>query len=109
MTEKLYYTIGEVAKMLEVKSSLIRFWEQEIKIIKPKKNSKGYRIYTKEDIQKLKLVYHLVRERGMTLKGAEQKVKDGRTEAEMNLDVVNRLKNVRETLLALKKQIDTTP
>ncbi len=106
MANKLYYTIGEVAKLLDVKPSLIRFWEQEINIINPKKNNKGYRIYTQDDIDKLKLVYHLVREKGMTLKGAEQKIKDGKTDAERELEVVNRLKNIKETLLALRKQLD---
>ncbi len=106
MTEKFHYTIGEVAKKLNVKPSLIRFWEQEINIIKTKKNNKGYRIYTEEDIEFLRLIYHLVRERGMTLKGAEQKIKDGKSDAERELEVVRRLATVKETLLALKKQLD---
>ncbi len=70
--EKVYYTIGEVAEMFDVNTSLIRFWEKEFDIIKPKKNKKGNRLFTKQDIDNLHIIYHLVKERGMTLKGAKE-------------------------------------
>ena len=71
--EKLFYSIGEVADMFKVNTSLIRFWEKEFDIIKPKKNKKGNRLFTKEDIENFHIIYHLVKERGMTLKGAKMK------------------------------------
>jgi DNA-binding transcriptional MerR regulator len=74
-TEKLFYKIGEVAEMFDVNVSLIRFWEKEFDILKPKKNKKGNRLFTKKDIDNLKIVYHLVKERGFTLEGAKQKRK----------------------------------
>lgn len=70
--EKVYYTIGEVAEMFDVNTSLIRFWEKEFDIIKPKKNKKGNRLFTKQDIDNLHIIYHLVKERGMTLKGGKE-------------------------------------
>ena len=73
--KKLYYTIGEVAKMFNVNTSLIRYWEKEFSIIKPKKNRKGNRLFTPKDIENIKLIYHLVKERGMTLQGAKKKLK----------------------------------
>ena len=72
---KLYYSIGEIAKAFDVNASLIRFWEKEFDIIKPKKNAKGNRLFTSNDIANLKLIYNLVKERGFTLEGAKQKLK----------------------------------
>ena len=73
--EKKYYTIGEVAEMFGVANSLIRFWEKEFDIINPKKNKKGNRRYTKDVIENIKLVYHLVKEKGYTLPGAKEIIK----------------------------------
>lgn len=70
--EKLYYSIGEVSKMFNVNTSLIRFWEKEFDIIKPKKNKKGNRFFTKQDINNIQLIYHLVKDKGMTLSGAKR-------------------------------------
>ena len=70
LPDKLYYSIGEVAKAFDVNTSLIRFWEKEFPILKPKKNKKGNRFFSQEDIKNLKLIYHLVKERGYTLEGA---------------------------------------
>lgn len=75
LPEKRYYKIGEVADAFGVNASLIRFWEKEFKVIKPKKNAKGNRLFTKEDIENFKLIYNLVKERGFTLDGAKQKLK----------------------------------
>ncbi len=74
-TLKLYYTIGEVAEMFQVNASLIRFWEKEFDIIQPKKNKKGNRLFTQEDVDNFHVIYHLVREKGYTLQGAKDKLK----------------------------------
>ena len=79
--EKLYYSIGEVARIFDVNTSLIRFWEKEFDIIKPKKNKKGNRFFTKQDIDNFHLIYHLVKERGMTLNGAKKKIKENKERA----------------------------
>lgn len=105
--EKLYYSIGEVAAMFDVKTSLIRFWEKEFDIIKPKKNKKGNRFFTKEDIENFHLIYHLVRDRGMTLKGVQMKLKDNRVDVENNFEIVKTLQEVKKALLELKQQMDS--
>ena len=79
-TEKLFYKIGEVAEMFEVNVSLIRFWEKEFNILKPKKNKKGNRLFTKKDVANLTIIYHLVKERGFTLEGAKQKLKENKND-----------------------------
>ena len=76
--EKRYYSIGEVAEMLEVNTSLVRFWEKEFDILKPKRNKKGNRLFTQKDLSNLKLIYHLVKERGFTLEGAKTKLRRDR-------------------------------
>ncbi len=103
--EKLYYTIGEVAKMFDVNTSLIRFWEKEFDIIKPHKNKKGNRLFTPQDVDNFHLIYHLVKEKGMTLKGAEKKLKENRTDTIENFEVVKRLKEIRETLVEIKESL----
>ncbi|HBG87218.1 MAG: MerR family transcriptional regulator [Bacteroidales bacterium] len=103
--EKLYYTIGEVAKMFDVNTSLIRYWEKEFDIIKPYKNKKGNRMFTPEDIENFHLIYHLVKEKGMTLKGAEKKLKDNRLDTVENFEVIKRLKEIKQTLLAIKDSL----
>jgi len=103
--EKLYYAIGEVAEMFDVNTSLIRFWEKEFDIIKPKKNKKGNRFFTQQDIDHFHLIYHLVKERGMTLKGARKKLKENREETDNNFDVVNRLQEIRELLLEIREEM----
>lgn len=72
---KLYYSIGEVAKIFDVNASLLRFWEKEFDIIRPKKNKKGDRLFTQEDISNFRTIFHLVKERGYTLQGAKEKLK----------------------------------
>ena len=82
--EKLYYSIGEVAKMFDVNTSLIRFWEKEFDIIQPKKNKKGNRLFTKTDVDHLRIIYHLVKERGYTLQGAREKLRDNKDDVSDN-------------------------
>ncbi len=103
--EKIYFTIGEVAERFEVATSLIRFWESEFSILHPKKNKKGNRQYTKNDIEKIKLIYHLVKDRGFTLNGAKEMLKKDPEELQSKLDAIESLKNVKKFLLELKGQM----
>jgi len=103
--EKLYYPIGEVAEMLHLSTSLIRFWEKEFSILKPRKNRKGDRLFTKKDIENLKIIYHLVKERGYTLKGARQKLKENKSDTVDQLKVTESLQRIRAFLVALKKEL----
>ena len=103
--EKLYYTIGEVAKMFNVNTSLIRFWEKEFDIIKPHKNKKGNRLFTPQDVENFHLIYHLVKEKGMTLKGANKKLKENKEDTLENFEIVKRLQDIRATLLEIKYAI----
>ncbi|MCY1633106.1 MerR family transcriptional regulator [Marinifilum sp. D737] len=100
--EKLYYSIGEVADMFKVNTSLIRYWEKEFDVIKPKKNKKGNRFFTQGDIENFHLIFHLVKERGMTLKGAKQKLKENKEDTENNFTVVSRLQEIKDLLLEIK-------
>ena len=83
-TIKLFYSIGEVAKMFDVNASLIRFWEKEFEVIDPKKNKKGNRLFTQKDVDNFYIIYNLVKERGYTLEGAKQKIKGDKKGAETN-------------------------
>jgi len=103
--EKLYYSISEVAEMFGVNNSLIRFWEKEFDILKPKKNKKGNRMFTPKDVENLRVIYHLVKERGFTLQGAQQKLKENKEDTVDHVEVVDRLNAVRETLVQLKKSL----
>jgi DNA-binding transcriptional MerR regulator len=103
--EKLYFSIGEVADMFKVAPSLIRFWQTEFDIINPKKNRKGNRQFTKEDIENLKIVYHLVKEKGYTLQGAKEIIKNGKGKAMDNLEMIKSLEKVKNFLLELKKNL----
>ena len=102
---KVYYSIGEVADMFGVNTSLIRFWEKEFEVIKPHKNKKGNRQFTKADIDNFHLIYHLVKEKGMTLKGAQMKLKENKQEPETIFEVVKRLKPIRHLFLSIKAQL----
>ena len=99
--EKLYYSIGEVARMFDVNTSLIRFWEKEFDIIKPKKNKKGNRLFTQKDIDNFHIIYHLVKEKGMTLKGAKKKMKENKEDTEHNFEIIRSLENIKEMLTDL--------
>ncbi|MBL3657339.1 MerR family transcriptional regulator [Fulvivirga sediminis] len=103
--EKKYYAIGEVAQMFNVATSLIRFWETEFDIIKPKKNRKGNRQFTKEDIENVRLIYHLVKERGFTLQGAKDILKSDSDAVKDKMDMIDSLTKVKEFLMELKQQI----
>lgn len=103
---KLFYSIGEVATMFGVNASLIRFWEKEFDILKPKKNPKGNRIFTRQDIDHIALIHHYVKERRLTLEGARQKIKQNRDDAEHTFRVVQSLKSIRAMLLEIKDNLE---
>ena len=103
---KLYYSISEVARMFDVNESLLRYWEKEFPIISPKKAGGNIRQYRKEDIENIRLVYHLVKEKGMTLQGAKQRLKVNKESTEQTAEVVERLKSIREELVKLRKSLD---
>ena len=103
--EKKYFSIGEVAALLDVSTSLIRFWESEFDIIKPKKNRKGNRQFTKEDINNVKLIYHLVKEKGYTLQGAKDLLKNNEEELKNKVEIIDSLKKVRNFLLDIRSKI----
>jgi DNA-binding transcriptional MerR regulator len=105
MVEKIYYSIGEVAELFNVNTSLIRFWEKEFEIIKPFKNKKGNRLFTKQDIDNFHIIYHLVKERGFTLQGAKDKLNENKTEVVDNHELVKSLQKVKEFLLEIKSNL----
>ena len=104
LPEKLYYSIGEVAKAFNVNTSLIRYWEQEFSIIKPKKNKKGNRYFTPEDTKNLKIIYHLVKEKGYTLEGAKTALSTS-PKVEKTVEIIDRLEFVKAELLKLKESL----
>lgn len=105
LPEKRYYSIGEVADAFEVNTSLIRFWEKEFDVIKPKKNAKGNRKFTPEDIRNLELIYHLVKERGFTLEGAKTHLKEEKHKTLSNFEIIRKLESVKAELINLKNQL----
>ena len=103
--DKLFYSIGEVAKKYKVNVSLIRFWEKEFDILKPKKNKKGNRMFTKKDMENLDVIFHLVKERGFTLEGAKKKLKENKQDTIDNISIVNKLKEIRRFLTDLREEL----
>ena len=106
LPEKRYYSIGEVAKAFDVNASLIRFWEKEFDVLQPKKNAKGNRKFTPEDIKNLKFIYHLVKERGFTLEGAKTHLKEEKQKSLETFEIINKLEHVKAQLLKIKKEKD---
>jgi DNA-binding transcriptional MerR regulator len=104
--EKLFYQIGEVSEMFSEPVSTIRFWEREFDILKPKKNNKGNRLFMQEDIKNLKLIHHLLRERGMTLEGAKKYLKNNRDDADYRLEIADTLRNIRAMLVEIRDEIN---
>ncbi len=103
--DKLYYSIGEVAEMFEVNTSLIRFWEKEFSVIKPKKNAKGNRLFTPNDIQNFKLIHYYVKDLGLTLEGAKKKLKEGNDDGVAKMQIVEKLTSIKARLIALKENM----
>ncbi|EJX00488.1 transcriptional regulator, MerR family [gut metagenome] len=103
---KLYYSIGEVARMFDLQESTLRFWEKEFPQLNPKKAGRGVRQYRAEDIEVVKLIYHLVKERGMTLPGARNQMKVKREGTLRNFELVERLKAIRQELVGMRDALD---
>lgn len=103
--EKLYYSIGEAAKMLHVPVSTVRFWENEFNILKPMKNKKGNRMFTPEDIKNLKIIHHLLKEEGMTLPGAKKKLSGKWEEADYKYEINESLRKIKSLLVDLRDNI----
>ena len=103
--EKPYYQIGEVSDMFSEPVSKIRFWEKEFDILKPKKKNKGNLLFMQEDIKNLRLIHHLLRERGMTLDGAKKYLKNNRDETDYRLEIADTLRNIRAMLVEIRDEI----
>ena len=105
--KKLYYSMGEVAEMFDVNPSLIRHWESKFDCVRPHKNKKGNRMFSPQDVEKLKLIYHLVKERGMTLEGANKVLKrrSGGNELSRDMELLERLQRIRASLVAVREEL----
>ena len=105
LPEKRYYAIGEVAEAFGVNTSLIRFWEKEFDALKPKKNAKGNRLFTPQDIKNLELIFHLVKERGFTLEGAKIHLKEEKKKTLTNFEIIRKLQTIKSELTKIKNQL----
>ena len=103
----MYYSIGEVAEMIDVTPSSIRYWESNFKELAPRTNAKGTRYFTKEDIETVKLINYLVKERGLTIKGAQQKLSDNKAETVNNWEIVRRLQEIKEELTGILEEMES--
>ena len=103
--DKRYYSIGELAKAFDVNASLIRFWDKEFDILKPKKNAKGNRMFTPEDVKNLQLIYHLVKERGFTLEGAKTHLKEGQKKTLDKFEIISKLESIKAQLTSIKNEL----
>ena len=104
-TSETTFNISQAAKMFKVATSLIRYWESEFEILNPKKDEKGNRVYTEKDIANLRIVYHLVKEKGFTLLGAKKALSDQQSEIEETVEILHSLKTVKKSLLEIKNQL----
>ena len=104
--EKKFYKIGDVAELLEIPPSTLRFWEKQFTILKPKRYSNNFRYYTLDDIEKIKMIYYLVKEKGLKLSAAENQVMHNRKNVSRRKEVIDRLKDTRDELQKLLDSID---
>ncbi len=102
---KLYYTMGEVSAMFDVNPSLIRFYEKEFEVLQPKKNKKGNRLFTPEDLENLKIIFHLIKDKGYTLAGAKDHLKQNMHDVKDSQRVIASLENLKKFLLEVKEQL----
>lgn len=102
---KLYYTMGEVTEMFDVNASQIRFYEREFEILQPKKNKKGNRLFTPDDVENLKIIFNLVKEKGFTLQGAKDYIRNNKGEVKENQKVIDSLEKLKQFLLEVKEQL----
>ena len=107
MADKLFYSMGEVAEMFDVNTSLIRHWESQFSILRPKRNKKGNRLFSPEDVENLKMIYHLVKERGMTLEGAKTALRKAPSESGVDRDaeLMERLQRIRALLVEVREDL----
>ena len=103
--EKIYYSIGEVAEQFNVAPSLIRFWESEFELIQPKKNRKGNRQFTKEDIENVRTIYHLVKQKGFTLQGAKEMLRNDTSAVKDKMEIYDALKKIRQFLVEVRDKL----
>ncbi|MCS6818827.1 MAG: MerR family transcriptional regulator [Chitinophagales bacterium] len=103
--EKLYYTIGEVAQMLNLSPSQIRYWETEFPALRPRKDRKGNRLFTKDDIAMLKMLSYLLKEKGLTIEGARNYLKNNPDEAKQKYDLIERLKGIKKLLEQIRDNL----
>ena len=103
--DKRYYSIGEVAKAFNVNASLLRFWDKEFDILKPRKNAKGNRMFTPEDVKNIQLIFHLVKERGFTLEGAKIHLKEGQKKTLDKYEIISKLEIIKNQLLTIKGEL----
>ena len=103
--KKLFYTIGEVSKILNVNVSLIRFWDNEFDIIKPKKNKKGNRLFSENDLKNLKIIHHLLKNNGFTIKGAKKALKSKKNDFQKNIFLKERLLEFKKFLVSLRESL----
>lgn len=104
-SRKMFFSMGEVSEMFDVNPSLIRFWEKRFDVLRPRKNAKGNRLFTPEDVENLKLIYHLVKEKGMTLAGAERYLKDNKHALKRDVQILEHLGRIRSALLEIKSEL----
>lgn len=112
MAEKLFYSMGELAEMFDVKTSLIRHWESQFSVLKPKRNKKGNRLFSPQDVENLKIIYHLVKERGMTLDGAKKAMKrhaagGSDDPIKREAELMTRLRHIRALLVEVREDLKT--
>ncbi len=103
--DKRYYSIGELAKAFDVNASLLRFWDKEFDILKPRKNAKGNRMFTPEDVKNIQLIYHLVKERGFTLEGAKTHLREGQKKSLDKYEIISKLEGIKNQLLQIKGEL----
>ncbi|OUV57270.1 MAG: MerR family transcriptional regulator [Flavobacteriales bacterium TMED113] len=102
---KLYYSIGEISNITGISASKIRFWEKEFEILNPQKNKKGNRRFTLEDLKKIKLIYHLLKEKKYTIRGAKNKLQNNFEEIEKNLELTERLNRIKKELIEIRENL----
>lgn len=110
MADKLYYSMGEVAELFDVNASLIRHWESQFPELRPKRNKKGNRLFSPEDVERLKLIYHLVKEQGMTLDGAKKSLRQqrgGNSDVPRDVELLERLQRIRALLVEVREELKT--
>lgn len=105
--EKIYYSIGEVADMFDVNTSLVRFWEKEFAVIKPRRNRKGTRFYTRSDVNNFHLIYDLVKKQGFTLQGAREKLRHQPQKTVADFELTQTLNKIKDFLLELRSELNS--